>query len=256
MEDIIFVRGNIIVESGKFKVKELIAYAPSEWEKIADVVKPDDFKISEKNIIMPYNILCASEDIIVYGEYLTGLQYPKEIERIFFEEMDKIQRLRTQKIEDNLTDVMNRLIYTGIVGVMELFLCDFLLSMVLGLKKYFNRYYWINSSSFKSEPGRIQDIIFERVTNFNYHRIKDVNEIYKQVLEIEFSSIDKLVKLIKTRHNLVHRIGYEKGSSEYIQVTTDMIDELLVEVKSLVQYIINSKKDEIENWIPILANSI
>lgn len=250
MEDIVFVKGNIIVVSGNHKVKEMVAYASDDWEKIADVVKPADHTISDKEILMPYNIFCASGDIVVYGDYISGLQYPKEVERIFFEEIDNLQRLKIQKIDDSLVDVMNRQIYIGVVGTMELFLCDFLLSVVLGLKRYFNTYYENSSSSFKAKEGRIQDRISEKIVKTNYHIIKDVEKVYREILQIEFPSTEKLESLIKTRHDLVHRNGYTNGTSEYKKVTPEMIDDLIAEVNSLVGFIIESGKSEIENWIP------
>lgn len=250
MEDIIFVKGNIIIESGRYKVKELVAFASDGWERIADVIKPDDFTISDRNTIMPYNILCASEDIVVYNDLLTGLQYPKEIKRIFNEEIDNLQRFRIKEIDEDLIDVRNRLVYTGVVGTMELFLCDFLLTMVLGYKENFNRFYEISSTNFKAKDGRIQDRIYEKIIKTNYHRIRDVQEIYQKVLNIEFPPIDKLEDLIITRHNLVHRIGYTGGTSEYRRVTPEMIDELIMEVKGLIDLITESKQMELENWIP------
>jgi hypothetical protein len=43
--------------------------------------------------------------ITVYGDSLTGLQYPKEIERTFVQEISSLQKLRTQKIDHPLPEL-------------------------------------------------------------------------------------------------------------------------------------------------------
>jgi hypothetical protein len=246
MEDIKFIRGNINVRSGNHKVKEIVAFASENWEKNADSVISGDLLITDKYDTKPYIIYCASGEVTVYGEEITGLQYPKEIERVFLEEINNLRKLRIQKIDDELVDVMNRQIYIGVVGAMEFFLCEFLLSFALGVRKYFNKY----SDFFGIKNGRIQDKINNRIIHDNYHRIADVQIIYKEVLQIEFPPIENLRKLVLTRHDLVHRNGYTNGTSAFIKISAAMIDDLINEVNNLVSFIVKSKQPEVEGWVP------
>lgn len=151
MKDIVFVEGNIFVKSGNHQVKELIAYASAEWENITETEnrKNKDLIITSENILMPYTIYCASGDITTHGNFISGMLRLDDVIRIYNEEMDNLQKLRKLDISNELSYVLNRQIYIGIVGTMELFLCDFLYSMVLGTRKYYNKFCENSSRTFK-----------------------------------------------------------------------------------------------------------
>ena len=255
MKDIVYVKGNIIAKSGYHKMKELIAFASDEWKEIAEIVIDQDLILTDKDKIMPYKIYCASEDISTYGNFLSGLQSPNDTVKIFQKEIESLQKLRSQKILEELEDVMNRQVFIGVVSTLELFLCDFLESMVLGYKKYFklfieNSIIKVDLKEVSNEAWRIQNVIESIIEGNNYHRIDDVKVTYEKVLGVKFPPIEKLQKLIRTRHSLVHRNGFRNEKTEYIKVTSEMIDELIYEVKDLVTLIIKSKQLEIKKWIP------
>lgn len=259
MKDIIFVQGRIIFKSGNHQVKELIAFASDEWKDIANNPYNKNLIITEEDTLMPYTIFCASEDIISLGNFISGMQRPNDVFRIYCKEIKNLQQLRNQEVSIELQEVLNRQIYIGVVGTMELFLCDFLYCMVLGFRKYFKKFCENSSQEFKLKeistkkwniPIGVGKIIIET----NYHKIDIVENIFKKVLAIKFPNSKNLEKLIETRHSLVHRNGYPSKDSGYIKVSKGMIDDLIFEVDTLVNHIMNSKKYEINNWIPNLTN--
>lgn len=255
MKDIVFVNGNIIFKSGDHLVKELVAFTSDDWKKIADDIIEGDLVVTENDILEPYKIYCASEDISTYGNFISGMQRPEDVIKIYTEEIKSLQILRKETIKNDLRPVLNRQIYIGIVGTMELFLCDFLFSMVLGSRKYYNRYCENSSRHFKlkeiaTKKWRIQDAVIKVIIETNYHKIDEIRKVYKKILDLDFPPIDKLEKMILTRHSLVHRNGFPSKTSEYIKVDENMIDGLIAEVKTLVDHIINSKKTEIDEWYP------
>ena len=262
MEDIVFVDGNICFKSGNHLVKEVFAYVSDEWKKDAEYIN-GDLVITKEDELMPYMIYCASEDVsfenITFKEFVLGdsvLQRPDDVIKTFQEEIDNLKRLKDQKVNIDLTDVLNRQIYIGVVGTMELFLSDFLFCMVLGYRKYYNRFCESSSRTFSlkeisNKRWKIQDGVSKAILETNYHRLGEVAKIYKRALGLEFPSFEKLEKKILTRHNLVHRNGYPSKKSEYIKVDHKMIDELIVEVQMLVEHIIEKMKTEIDNWLPV-----
>ena len=137
MKDIVFINGNIIFKSGDHLVKELVAFASDEWKKRAENIIEGDLVITDTDILEPYKIYCASEGISSYGNFISGMQGPNDVIRIYNEEINYLQVLRKEKINNDLIPVLNRQIFIGVVGTMELFLCDFLFSMVLGSRKYY-----------------------------------------------------------------------------------------------------------------------
>lgn len=258
MKDIIFVKGNIIFKSGDHRVKELVAYATSTWEQKAEKIIDGDLIVTDKNELMPFSIYCASGGISTYGNFISGMQRPSDVIRIFNEEIENLQKLKRQEISSELVVVLNRQVYIGVVGTMELFLCDFLYSMVLGNRKYYHRFCENSSRTFKlkeisNKKWRIQDAVIKTILETNYHRIDEIKKIYRKILDIEFPSSEKLEKQILTRHSLVHRNGFPSKDSEYIKVDQNMIDELISEVQKLINHIVSIKKIEIENWFPVMA---
>ncbi|MHC1705200.1 MAG: hypothetical protein AB9846_14935 [Tenuifilaceae bacterium] len=255
MEDIVFVKGNIIFKSGDHQVKELVAYANDEWEKIAEEIKIGDLIVTHNDILMPYKVYCASAEISTYGNFISGMQRPNEVVRIYKDEIINLQKLKSLEVNNDLLDVLNRQIYIGVVGTMELFLCDFLYSMVLGTREYYYKFCENCSRSFKlkeisTKQWKIQDGVIKTILETNYHKIDEIKMIYKKTLDIEFPSIEKLEKQILTRHRLVHRNGFPSSKPEYIKVNHKMIDELIIEVQTIVNHIIITKQDEIDNWFP------
>lgn len=257
MKDIIFVKGNIIFKSGDHRVKELVAYANNTWEQRVEKIIDGDLIVTDKDELMPYSIYCASGDISTHGNFISGMQRPSDVIRIFYEEIENLQKLKKQEISSELVTVLNRQVYIGVVGAMELFLCDFLYCMVMGYKKYYHRFCENSSRTFKlkeisTKKWRIQDAVIKSILETNYHRIDEIKKIYKKILDIEFPSSDKLEKQILTRHSLVHRNGFPSKDSEYIRVDQNMIEELITEVQTFINHIIRTRRIEIDNWFPVI----
>jgi len=255
MRDIVYVKGNIHFKSGDHLLKELVAFAGEEWEEIAEEVIVGEITITDENILMPYKIYCASEDIAAYGNFISGMQRPDDVIRIFKAEINNLQKLRKEKISSELVAVLNRQVYIGVVGTMELFLSDFLYSMVLGSRKYYNKFCENSSRHFKlkeisSKNWRIRNGVTRTIIETNYHKIEEIKRTYKKILELDFPPTEKLEKLILTRHSLVHRNGFPTKDSEYIKVSDAMIDELILEVQTLVDQITKVKETEIKEWFP------
>jgi len=261
MENIIFVKGNIIFKSGGHRVKELVAYATSTWEQKAEKIIDVDLIVTDENELMPYSIYCASGDINTYSYFISGMQSPSNVIRIFNEEIENLQKLKRQEISSELVVVLNRQIYIGVIATMELFLCDFLYSMVLGNKKYYHRFCESSSRTFKlneisNKKWRIQDAVHKTILETNYHRIDEIKKIYRKILVIEFPSSEKLEKQILTRHSLVHRNGFKSKEFEYeyIKVDHNMIEELISEVQTLINHIVRTRSFEIKNWFPVIED--
>ena len=258
MKDIIFVKGNIKFRSGYHQVKELICYATEKYENIASEIINKDLTITKKDILDTYKIYCASKNIIAYeGGDVSALQRPENVLKIYKDEINQLQRLRNQEIDNKLKNVLNRQIYIGVIGSMELFLCDFLYAMVLGTRKYFKKFYENSNKTYTlkqitNNSWNKQNAVIDIILTTNYHKIGIVKSVYKKILNLEFPSTKKLERLIKTRHNLVHRNGVPSKDSSYIDVTDIMIDELISEVDLIIQSIVDNKQEEIQNWFPTI----
>ena len=254
MSDIVFVEGKITIESGNHTFKNCIFYASKELKELAHVKYNSDLIITENDKFESYTILCASEGIGCYGlESISTLRAPSSVINIFKNEIEYLKKLQKIPIDPELIEVLNRQIYIGVVGSMELFLCDFFMSMVLGYKKFYNRFLEnksviINLYEAANNPINIIEKVVEVILNMNYHQIQRIDEMYNKTIDVSFENKANLITLIKTRHNLVHRNGLNKANVEYIKITPDMIKKLIHEVECLVNSILAKRKFEIENW--------
>jgi len=256
MNNIIFVEGKVIVESGSHTFKNCIFYASKELKEQAHMKYNSDLIITENDKFEPYTVLCASEGIGCYGiESISIIRSPSSVIDIFKNEIEYLKKLQKIPIDHELIEVLNRQIYIGVVGSMELFLCDFFMSMVLGYRKFYNRFLeknsvTINLNEAANKPINIVEKVVEVILNMNYHRVKDIEKIYKKTIGVSFENKENLTTLIKTRHKLVHRNGLNSGVVEYIKITPEMIENLIFEVEYLVNSILEKRKLEIEEWNP------
>ena len=139
---------------------------------------------------------------------------------------------------------------------MELFLCDFLVSMVLGYERFFARYCEnctreLRLKDIYSNNFNIVEYARENMMNDNYHKIDNVKRIYKKALGVNIGDTTNISKHIETRHNLVHRNGHDPKKFEYKNISDDLILELIKEVDDMVNVIIDRRKCEIEKWYDI-----
>lgn len=255
MKDIFFVNGNLIFKSGNHQVKELVAFANDNWKEAAEEIHQGDLIITKDDILTPYRIYCAASDILTYGNFISGMQRPQNVIDIYYQEIESLKKLQEQKITGELKNVLNRQIYIGVVSSMELFLCDFLYSMVLGTRRYYNKFCEYSSRPFKlkevaTKQWRVQDAVTRTILETNYHRISNVRNIYNKVINVNIPKSKRLEELIMNRHSLVHRNGFPSTKSEYINVNDTMISDLMFEVDILISKIINAKRAEIETWYP------
>ncbi len=255
MKDIVFVNGNLLFKSGNHQVKELVAFADNKWLEVAEEIHEGDLVVTKEDILTPYKIYCAALDVSTYGDFISGMQRPQDVINIYTQEIENLKKLQAQELTDDLVNVLNRQIYIGVVGSMELFLCDFLYCMVLGTRKYYNKFCEHTSRPFKlkevaSKQWRVQEAVTQTILETNYHRISDVRKLYNKVIDVDIPKSKRLEDLIMTRHSLVHRNGFPSAKSEYINVDNTMISELISEVEILTSTIINAKKVEIETWFP------
>jgi hypothetical protein len=167
----------------------LIAFATNKWQKISDKIVEGDLIVTDKDELMPYSIYCASEDISEYGINIAWtLQRPTEVIRIYQKEINELITLKNQSVSSDLLEVFFRQIYIGVVGTMELFLCDFLYCMVLGSRKYYNKFCENSSRTFQLKEisfkkWRVQDGVRKAIMEINFHRLDIVSTIYDKVLE-------------------------------------------------------------------------
>ena len=128
-------------------------------------------------------------------------------------------------------------------------------SFVMGDKDYFDAFIEksqvrIPLSKLIESASDIPQAIHKAIHEFNAHDLRKMNNIYKAVLNISFPDYGELSSKIKTRHDLVHRNGYEVKDKtvKYIEITHSMILELISICNAFSEQLMIILQTHIEKW--------
>ena len=125
----------------------------------------------------------------------------------------------------------------------------------MGDKDYFDAF--IEKSQVKVPLSKLEEsasdipqTIHKAIHEYNAHDLRKMNNLYKAVLNISFPDYGDLSSKIKTRHDLVHRNGYEvkDRTIKYIEITPDMIVELISICNVFTEQLMSNLQTLIEKW--------
>ena len=145
------------------------------------------------------------------------------------------------------------MLYAAVISAMETYLSDTLRKQVF-VKPAIKRRFVEAHGKFKGNHLDLSDIYtwLEKLDSFitdvidseSFHNIVSVNKLYKNVLltDIPKLHMDKLVKAIAIRHDIVHRNGKTLDGIIH-QLTMDEVHQLVLDVDAAIQHIDKQIKD-------------
>lgn len=209
-----------------------------------------DLLLNEDRTSIPYAIYYASGGISTSGKngsnIICGDSY-WGVKAIYDKEIDGYKRLLNFSKPNDLYPIVNRGIFTGIIGALELFLCDYLLGMIFSpnnqyLSNFINRYCkscgLLNTVNNADSVHRyVYDLISTRHV---FHQFEKVKNIYQQTMDFDFPKTDQFEEYIIKRHDIIHRSGLSiKDRMSIINPTNTEIEELISISTKLVEEIIS-----------------
>ncbi len=133
--------------------------------------------------------------------------------------------MRKITLQTNNDEFHNQLYYSNVISLMEKYLYDLFIYKIssdrnalvtLGTQKKFS------AVSLKIPyllHNRVEEYIINAMKNMVWHRLNDIDVFYKNVLGIQFNLSRDILNVLKIRHDIVHRNGFDlKGN---IVVITD-----------------------------------
>jgi len=161
----------------------------------------------------------------------------------FSESMVLYRRLEKIGTEDiSLKTLVFRQVIVGAVTSLETYLCDALATTVIGNNTYLQRFIE-NNKDFKEKMVSISDVfsIHANIANIArdalleiiYHNIPKVAKIYDAALGIKFQSFGNVMKVVKMRHDLVHRNGKDKVGLP-VELNQAIVDDALAHIDNFV----------------------
>lgn len=253
-----------MAKSGRHLAKEWIALAPEEYKKNAVNVIEGDMYMDDNNQFWSYFSYAARNGISSYN--IGGIEIipsPHNIRDLFDNDIKKIKELLNIHVPEHLDSELNRHLYVGIISDLELFLTEMLSCLVLGNEEYYHSFVektecdvclHVSKEELHNNPLKIYRHIHK---NINYHRLKDIGELYASIFDIDFPYYEKLQQMIITRHDLAHRGGFtlKEHYIVHVEITKKMVCELIKACEFFIDNLMAALQKSIAKWGDIIPNN-
>ena len=242
-EQSIYVKGNIIITTNKFRCKNIVCYGgPKDLENVQ--VYEHDLEIDDNFKYSYFTTFYATGSVGTYhiGEVIMPANCPFHI-RDFHQSVEEYRRLSETNTDTDLLPALKRLVFIGIICAFDVYLCDTFLSIVFSEKSLFMKYLKVRgkSSENKYRESHIeQEVEIEEefrnkiVEKTQFQSLSNVTKgLFEETLGISFPSTTMMEKHICLRNDLVHRNGKNKKGHK-IDVSIEMIQDLIIDSADFV----------------------
>ncbi|VVH66249.1 hypothetical protein BSPLISOX_290 [uncultured Gammaproteobacteria bacterium] len=189
-------------------------------------------------------------------EFEAELRWLKEngssiIHKYFLENLDELKKIKEITPATN-THLINKMTYAYAITLLEAFLGDTAKSLISENKIFFTNSMKINelkkdeySLEFLSKNEVIlKGLVIKVLSNILYHNMRNVKRIFKTILgtviDVDTSELDKIIKV---RHDIVHRDGKTK-EGDPINLNSNVTIEAISHIEEFsnkLQLLINEK---------------
>ncbi len=216
---IIEVKGSIVSEEGNQYAQGWVAgsvadankesWAKEHYDEITHSFD-SDLRLNKKMRAVPYAVYVANgsvglkeaseaSDLTCIPGYAPAFLYLDE----YLKEIDSYLDIAFSSIVE---DVFYNGLYVSTFGILELFLCDFLLCGIFSNGENYSRACALycadkNAASAIEMENTIRNAISKKV----FHQFDSIGHLYSEILGIDFPNTERLKRLIHKRHNVVHR---------------------------------------------------
>lgn len=250
----IYVEGNILINTPYFKFINGGAFFT---EQPADtVIIPTNtivngeptLEINDREPQSIFNEYYAKGDLT---SFYTGAEFLyKDYNEVFAhynQRKDDIKEfINVDPITEKHQSIRNNLLFVSIIGSVETFACDIILTKIVNDENSFHEYFKsIPGGKVKNEikqkynavnPGHFEQKVIDYVLNDSYCNIKKIRNIFRELFLIELNNTAKMDEYFFKRHSFAHRNGRDKDG-KYISVTNEDLNNLINECSSFVQLI-------------------
>ncbi|MDM8541956.1 hypothetical protein QUF90_12785 [Desulfococcaceae bacterium HSG9] len=130
----------------------------------------------------------------------------------FYDEYHSGIRIITAQNND---EFHNKLYFSNIISLMEKYLYDLFIYeissdrnalVILGTQ---NKFSAVSLKIPYLLHNRVEEYIINAMKNIVWHRLNDIDVFYKNVLGIQFNLSRAILNILKIRHDIVHRNGFD-----------------------------------------------
>ncbi|MCY4328960.1 MAG: hypothetical protein OXC48_02570 [Endozoicomonadaceae bacterium] len=132
-------------------------------------------------------------------------------------------------IESQTNDEFNnKLYYANVISLMEKYLSDIFIHEISSSREAIVRL--STQNKFRSESLKIpyllhhtvEDFLINSMKNTVWHRLNDIDVLFKNVMDINMNISTELTEIIKIRHHIIHRNGYDPEGNKIVITDQDL----------------------------------
>lgn len=155
-----------------------------------------------------------------YEEQIDAILSSAYYDFFFFDEIEKLKALNDIDLEnEELQETLRRQIFSAAITCLEDYLSTTLIQNILNdeenFKQFVKTFQNIKNRKFDlseiyDKLNSIRDIVKKELVEVIYHNLPKVKGMYHDTLGIDFPNIDELMKVIKTRQDMIWFTKMEK----------------------------------------------
>jgi hypothetical protein len=178
-----------------------------------------------------------------YAEEFKAIIENSEYLNSFTENIKNLELLLNIDVsKTSLKEILHRQIYISVISTLETFLSSSFINLTFdsdeNLKRFVETHPDFKNRKFElseifEKHKSIEDIAQKIMLDTIYHNLPVVRNMFRDTFLITFPDFSKIYKAVLTRHDLVHRNGYNKDE-ELAIINGTIIKELIKNVKDFV----------------------
>ena len=210
----------------------------------------DDTPVEIKRDIIGLNpenqVLVDKEDLGILIDFEQSQQVDQELQdpaKLFLGSLAELSDLRSIDLPTtDLQKLQNKLIFISVINSLELYLHDEISRKVSEhpafLEKFVRQHPISNKRNFQIDDlfnveQRVYELRNEILERTLFHNMPVIQQMYTSTFNIQFPPIEKIIRFVLIRHDLVHRDGRTKRG-HVINVGSSLLNSLFAEVLSFV----------------------
>ncbi len=236
MENVIYVTGNILSESGYHVAKEWFALAGKEYKNEAIQIIEGDLVLTNNSHTIPYCMYAAAGDVACTYGNIAWLGDAELLLHRYQSNIVKLKQLAELSVPEDLIEDHLKCLNAGVFAEFESFMIELLSTLILSDK---SRYEGFITRKNIDKDGNILNKVYKSIHHILGHKLKDLKEEF-DALQIKLPDTSVIGRYIEYRHDVIHRSG-KKVMGNHLKTlafTKEKLFELIEDFDAYVMAVI------------------
>lgn len=234
MNNVIFVTGNIIGESGHYVARSWVALADESYRARAIKVIEGDLVLTSEYDTIPYCEYAAQGGVSSTCGNIECSEIPIFLFERYLKEIEKIKRLAEIDVSDELMIVHLKGLSSNVFAEFESFMIELLSALVFENKVNYEKY--VDRKKNSLDDTNLMDSVYQSIHYILGHKISKLKKEYEN---LNITLPDTLVienDIEEIRHHIIHRSGKKVNIDhlEHLSFTKEGLNKLIDDCNNFV----------------------